>query len=260
MTPVLQLDAANSTAALNGYKLTPKQIDWKGRDLALFDRSGKVCEVEVGELAIHSEFETEARDIGDPTTTAIEVAQKVFDEREGVLAATLIGDLKGTCKGAVYARDKALPPPTVYSLSKPDKAVQKAIDLFTSQDEDIRLSHDWEWGPTQASYAVTHGTQPPTFAIVSVDSDPVCGDVDEQIFYILRLTKVGGVLTAELVFYYADDGRFKVRAAVDLTGNKTPEFIGPSGVVIYDAELEEFGYLRLTNFESGLIEEGDECE
>ncbi len=219
---------------------------WRGKKLALYDATAKRCEATVVGLSIYGRatphFGTEAEWRGEGDGKKLPPA-KVAEEIRGLaeegtfLAADL--DLK-ECKGALFARDAALPPPGLVPAQPATGAIEDAaLRAFRRLPEYTTIQRDyrgeggkgrWENSEHGEVGAVLLRSPRKRVVVVAAQAGTGCGGFTASLWAAFSLA---GSESAPLLTLVSQpgEGDFNLtpQAAVDAADGRTVILYGPDG-------------------------------
>ena len=242
--PVLVSDQSPvvGRCAVNEANLPADLKAWKGRKVVLFGPGGVVCNATLGGLEIVGRFEPHfgTREFwngadGQPKFKPAEIAaQALGTEGASVLAAAVVPDAGGSCRGALWARDAGLAAPDIFvrEAATPDlvrlgQARFHAMRGYVEQQKDV--GPDWEGRPeyTVFRHAATGRRYLSTWANVGG-----CGEPSASLWALWKIVDRNGRADLVLLTDERDPGgMFVPEAAADIDGDGQPEFIGSGGTV-----------------------------
>ena len=120
----------SASQKLDRARAGPLIRHWRGKKLALYGATGKLCDATVRGLELWAEIKTTQ----EAVTRGGSIAEAVMTQSNPII----IGDLDKPCRGALYARDPDLEPPPAWAIGPAPPALQKTVtaelDKLTAGD------------------------------------------------------------------------------------------------------------------------------
>lgn len=202
--------------------LGPEILAWQGRQLSLYSTRGYTCTATVGAFALlQNSFEDD--DSGDSVT-------REFIEGTFQLVAEL-EPLRGRCKAAVWARDAALPAPSLGHVARPTKSIRRhALRSYRQSPIWKKLQRKFNREGLKGNWDQMFDSNPTILSMRSASEELVlvsanqagCGEFDGTLSLVFQVQPDGSLreLDSSEVFVA------EVTASADIDGDGDLDFVG----------------------------------
>jgi ketosteroid isomerase-like protein len=218
---------------------------WQGKKLALYGAAGRVCEAQAGDFLLWGERKTTMAGLAATGNEDHEVAAAVLEGN-----AILTTKIAGTCKGAVFARSAALPPPPQWTLATPDAALAAAVERA--------FADVYGYDEIQNGAANIGMSPPPKPTLLAVNPPGkgrrfvvgwLAGALNcHEDGFVLGVWEVKGSRARPVLEHVFDESNrpIEVLAAADFTGQGVPVLVLDDGYLVWGED--SYAHVQVASF------------